>query len=1263
MDTSSAEFKAALRDHAKSLGVDPDAEAHLMALVEEALLADVPDGWEQGETEDGTLYYFNTDSEESIWEHPLDAHYRELIRTKKQAHTDTGGAASSATSGTAATPPAASPTPISSVEVYSFDEDSDDDVAPAPKATAAAAVKDDGRTSSSRISALFSRPAPSGAAGATGADTRGGAATAVSALGTAGAAGKSETSVGGFGRDRSWLLDGDDDDAVGLSSLTKSATPAASSVSAPTLVPVTLQAAKSEGSGGRADDALVSSKLSPALSPTGGSVWSSASYSPTPAPTAPSAFSFSSRMYGASPSPSPAPLASASAMDTSPTRRGIGSSIKNQFFQELPSAAATGGSAFAREPASPSGSLPADIARIQQLEKKAGELAEQNEQLAADLRKARNEAEQAQLEAKESNYLKMKVSEAKLKLAEKDAELQRLALDHSAAVAKLQLEAQHLKSESERLTKTQLQQASATSQEAVEKQRGAAAAVAERAALQEEVGDLGGRLRDAVQEAARHQSQCAELAAKTVALEAMLERERHEHASEVAALRDSVEQQRRDHDEALRQRRKEQDAHAEQLRSELDALRRETTDKERRSEGLAALQDTLERQTKSLRGAEETSKELQTRVALADERAAGALRDASARERECADASAKHRAALTELEAKEKQLGALSERLRLQAEQTASLEAKASSWTRQEDAFKRESAQAERDRRELSSELQDKAEELLRLQAQARKQSDEHVTVAARLQSELQEAQNQLRVVRVQELAPLEKLCEQLKREAERLSERLARQEKDRRQATLELEERGSQLHQLQLQVENGKRREQQQKAQRELYSNEKAALETLVANLHAEHAMDKNAKRLEAEKLTFRLRELESQLAQKEYEVLRVEERFAKAEAWRLKEARRVEERDAQLLDAKEELAQLKGRNVEAENAVVLQELRREREQLQRRAAQLAQELEDEKLARQVGAQKCQDELAMMQKGLEWQLPQLAAACVSRSSEEWGRKCHEVAKTLRDDFNLKALTERTALLGKIKHAEDAREHVEQKLKTALAECEFLRKEVHRVEDNNKVLLDQLHTIRVYLTQRSVPASFASAPFPPWGSAPHAGVGGPATSPMPTPPPVTPHPPPAPAFGAPFTDFSTIHHLNTQLGVLHAQFQQLFDATERRPPGLAIPRTHAHSHEVFSPSDRFEIPSSPPAASALRAREPSEVDRTVDVLLDESSSSHRSAAVDRSKELEKEQLISTLEALTLAPTTPQVAVEDPLAAGGGAGSAWYQKDYWRSKYQ
>lgn len=1346
MDTNSVEFKAALRDHAKSLGVDPDAEPHLLALVEEALLADIPEGWEQGETEDGTLYYFNTATEESIWEHPLDAHYRELIQTKKSEH---AAASSSRTSSRSSSDSAAATesssakaepalttttTPISSVEVYSFDEDSDDDVtAPATKTSTGVAAKESDKTS--RIASLFPQPVPSFSSTAAAmasssreAESSSGASSSASALGTSSkAATGASAASGGFGRDRSWLLDTDDDDSVVVPTTLGRSTTSSRASPATTTPVATPQSSRSDSYGGR-DDSLYGASRSvfSTSAPRSGAAASSASTS-----------SFSSRMYGSNGASAATTLSSGlattgvagstattttsssvtmlmdisgtssaaggSSASTSPTqskgaspRRGLGSSVKNQFFNDLSTGAATSSASQAlTSPGLTTTSLPADVAKIQQLEKRVSELMTQTEQLTADSQKLRQQLEHAQLEAKESNYLKMKANESKVKLADKDAELARVAQDHAAAVAKLQQELTHVTAERERLTANQVQLASSSSQEVLEMQRSAATLATEKAALQQTLSDLERKLRDAQQDAAAQQTRSREL-------EATLERTRSEHVRELSALRDALEQRRKDQDKALQQQRSEHDAVVQQVRTQLDAAKREVQDTERRSESVGVLQDTLDRQNKFVKELEEKSRELQSKLALAEEREAAARRDVAQREIECADATRKSAAALAALETKEQQLSALSEKLRLQIEQTASTEARAAGWQRQEDELKREQAALERARRDLANDLRDKSHEVEKLQSQLRKQSDEHESAVSKLQLELQDAHSQLRALKLQELAPLVKQCEQLQRELERVTERLTLQDKDHRQTKHELTTSANQIHQLQVEIEAWKRKEQQQRAQRELVLHEKAVLEKHAASVEAEHSNYKTTKRLELEKLTFRMRELESLVTQKDYEILRVEERFTKAEAWRLKEARRVEERDSQLLDVKEELAQLKSRNVDAENNVVIQELRRERDELQHRVAQVTTQLEDEKLARHVSGQKFQDELEMMQKGLEWQLPQLAAACVNRSSEEWTRKCQAVVKALRDDFHMQALTERNELLRKVQSAEDAREHVEQKYKNIVAECDFLRKEVHRVEDNNKVLLDQLHTVRVYMTQRSVPPHMmpggsAFAPTAPWPAHQHhhpssssaaGGVHPSMFAPFGAPPPqpsatAAPPPPPSSSFGAPFTDFSTVNHLNTQLGILHAQFQQLFDATERRPPSIAIPK-HVHiAHRQspqFSPSDRFEIPTSPLASAATkRSREVStELDETVDVLLDQSleSSSSATAAANRSKELEKEQLLSSLEALEPAsgvlPPSPAtsagllIANGDPLAGtrdASSSSSVWYQKDYWRSKYQ
>jgi hypothetical protein len=47
------------------------------------LTAPLPDGWEQGLSDDGTPYHFNEDTGEKMWGHPMDDHYKELFQNAK----------------------------------------------------------------------------------------------------------------------------------------------------------------------------------------------------------------------------------------------------------------------------------------------------------------------------------------------------------------------------------------------------------------------------------------------------------------------------------------------------------------------------------------------------------------------------------------------------------------------------------------------------------------------------------------------------------------------------------------------------------------------------------------------------------------------------------------------------------------------------------------------------------------------------------------------------------------------------------------------------------------------------------------------------------------------------------------------------------------------------------------------------------------------------------------------------------------------------
>ena len=77
-------MKTAVEEHARYLGMDPENPDHaeLLWIAEEALTAPLPEDWEQGVTDDGTPYFFNVETKESVWDHPLDAHYQQMFEVE-----------------------------------------------------------------------------------------------------------------------------------------------------------------------------------------------------------------------------------------------------------------------------------------------------------------------------------------------------------------------------------------------------------------------------------------------------------------------------------------------------------------------------------------------------------------------------------------------------------------------------------------------------------------------------------------------------------------------------------------------------------------------------------------------------------------------------------------------------------------------------------------------------------------------------------------------------------------------------------------------------------------------------------------------------------------------------------------------------------------------------------------------------------------------------------------------------------------------------
>ncbi|KAH0575672.1 WW domain-containing protein [Spironucleus salmonicida] len=68
-----------IQDYAEYIGIDVANEKHLLWIAEEGLKAPLPDNWIAAKTDDGDVYYQNTKTKESSWDHPCDSLYQEKV--------------------------------------------------------------------------------------------------------------------------------------------------------------------------------------------------------------------------------------------------------------------------------------------------------------------------------------------------------------------------------------------------------------------------------------------------------------------------------------------------------------------------------------------------------------------------------------------------------------------------------------------------------------------------------------------------------------------------------------------------------------------------------------------------------------------------------------------------------------------------------------------------------------------------------------------------------------------------------------------------------------------------------------------------------------------------------------------------------------------------------------------------------------------------------------------------------------------------------
>ncbi|KAG5484488.1 hypothetical protein LSCM1_07859 [Leishmania martiniquensis] len=82
-DTSYEPSEAEMVEYGKWLGMQLPDDMPLLWIAREGLKAPLPDHWKACKSEKGELYYFNFKTGQSIWDHPSDEHYRELLKAEK----------------------------------------------------------------------------------------------------------------------------------------------------------------------------------------------------------------------------------------------------------------------------------------------------------------------------------------------------------------------------------------------------------------------------------------------------------------------------------------------------------------------------------------------------------------------------------------------------------------------------------------------------------------------------------------------------------------------------------------------------------------------------------------------------------------------------------------------------------------------------------------------------------------------------------------------------------------------------------------------------------------------------------------------------------------------------------------------------------------------------------------------------------------------------------------------------------------------------
>ncbi|THD18879.1 hypothetical protein D915_010480 [Fasciola hepatica] len=84
-NTAETPSEEEIRLYASSIGIGLPEEAFLLPIAREGISAALPKGWQILQDENNEIFYYNSVSGKSIWEHPLDSVYKKRVEEARKA--------------------------------------------------------------------------------------------------------------------------------------------------------------------------------------------------------------------------------------------------------------------------------------------------------------------------------------------------------------------------------------------------------------------------------------------------------------------------------------------------------------------------------------------------------------------------------------------------------------------------------------------------------------------------------------------------------------------------------------------------------------------------------------------------------------------------------------------------------------------------------------------------------------------------------------------------------------------------------------------------------------------------------------------------------------------------------------------------------------------------------------------------------------------------------------------------------------------------